>query len=112
MIAAEGEAEQAGGAATWMKYLKNPMKELSGRKRRLYNLNPPLSLWVDRYVKRLQEGHLKWKNPSTMSLASALTVGQNPINDKDTDGGQHNAVDGQSLHQVEDESRQQPNIRS
>ena len=30
VIAAEGEAEQAGGAATSMKYLKNPMKELSG----------------------------------------------------------------------------------
>ena len=28
--AAEGEAEQAGGTATSMKYLKNPMKELSG----------------------------------------------------------------------------------
>ena len=31
MTAAVGEAEQAGGAATFMKYLKNPMKELSGR---------------------------------------------------------------------------------
>ena len=27
--AAESEAEQAGGAATSMKYVKNPMKELS-----------------------------------------------------------------------------------
>ena len=30
--AAEGAAEQAGGAATSMKYLKNPMKELSDGK--------------------------------------------------------------------------------
>ena len=29
-IAVEGEAEQAGGAATSINYLKHPMKELSG----------------------------------------------------------------------------------
>ena len=29
-IAAEGEAEQAGGAATSMTYLQNPTKQLSG----------------------------------------------------------------------------------
>ena len=30
VIVAEGEAEQASGAVTSMKYLKNPVKELSG----------------------------------------------------------------------------------
>ena len=29
-IAAEGEAEQAGGAATSMKYLKNPIRRVRG----------------------------------------------------------------------------------
>ena len=36
----EGEVEQAVGAATFMKYLKNPMKELSGGQEAPYNLNP------------------------------------------------------------------------
>ena len=42
------------------------------------------------------------KNPSTTRLASALMVGQNPINDerKDIDGGLHPAVDGQSLDEM------------
>ena len=42
------------------------------------------------------------KNPSTTRLASALMVGQNPINDEmeDIDGGLHPAVDGQSLDEM------------
>ena len=38
------------------------------------------------------------KNPPTTRLASALIVGQNPINE-DIDGGLHPAVDGQSLYE-------------
>ena len=49
------------------------------------------------------------KNPSTTRLASALIVGQNPINDErkttmeDIDGGLHPAVDGQTPDEDEDE---------
>ena len=41
------------------------------------------------------------KNPSTTRLASALMVGQSPINDEDIDGGLHPAVDGQNLDEDE-----------
>ena len=37
------------------------------------------------------------KIPPKTRPASALIVGQNPINEQDIDGGLHPAVDGQSL---------------
>ena len=43
-IAVEDEVEEAGGAAVLLKYLLNPVKELSGESRRLNNLYPFCSI--------------------------------------------------------------------
>ena len=65
----EDEAEQAGGVATAMKYLKNPNEGAIRRVSGALKPQPKVSLWM---------------RPASQKTAGALMVGQNPINENES----------------------------